>query len=119
MPCYINIEEGVSSSFNTTAVWEQHPRSHHTGATSKQTHQEVSSSFESKFEFLPVIWQSLQKDIPEDKRWFLWNVGSTLTFAFESLWPTKLKADFLVALLGFVDLMPAVNLEWKKSSLHK
>ena len=34
-------------------------------------------------------------------RWFQWNVGSTLSSAYESPWQTKSKADFLFDLLGF------------------
>ena len=36
---------GFCCSFNTT-VWEQHPRSHHKGATSMQTHPEVRVGYE-------------------------------------------------------------------------
>ena len=34
-------------------------------------------------------------------RWFPRNFGSTFTSAFQSPWPTKLKADFLFAPIGF------------------
>ena len=34
-------------------------------------------------------------------RWFPWNVGLTLTSCFESLWVTKSKEEFFIALLGF------------------
>ena len=40
------LKAGVSRSFNATNVWEQHPRSHHKGATSMQTHPTVRVGFE-------------------------------------------------------------------------
>ena len=42
------IKAGFRSSFITTTVWEQHPRSHHKaeGATSMQTRQVVKVGFE-------------------------------------------------------------------------
>ena len=42
------LKAGVHRSFNTTTVWEQHPRSQHKpeGATSMQTHAAVRAGFE-------------------------------------------------------------------------
>ena len=42
----ITKKSGVRSSFNTMAVWEQHPRSNHKGATNVPTHPAVRVGFE-------------------------------------------------------------------------